>query len=71
MKPTEQDITLVERYFDAELSEAEIKIFQSRVAGDEMFRSLVEREKIKHRTLDVRRPKCIMTYSRRSFFHTL
>lgn len=46
MKPTEQDITLVERYFDAELSEAEIKIFQSRVAGDEMFRSLVEREKI-------------------------
>ena len=46
MTPTEQDITLVERYFDAELSEVEIKNFHSRVAGDEMFRSLVQREKV-------------------------
>jgi tetratricopeptide (TPR) repeat protein len=46
MKPTENDITFVERYFDAELNEEEKKHFASRVKQDEAFRSLVQREKI-------------------------
>ena len=46
MKPTEQDIALVEKYFDAELSEAELTLFNSKVAQDEAFKSLVHREKI-------------------------
>ena len=45
MKPTEQDITLVERFFDAELSEEEVKSFHNRLEHDEMFRSFVHREK--------------------------
>ena len=46
MKPTEQDITLMERYFDFELSEEEMRTFSSRLQSDEAFHSLVQREKI-------------------------
>lgn len=46
MKPTEEDIMLIERYFDAELSEEEIKNFSLRVEVDDAFKSLVQREKI-------------------------
>jgi hypothetical protein len=46
MKPTEQDIALLEKYFDAELSEAELTFFHSKVAQDEAFKLLVQREKI-------------------------
>ena len=46
MKPTEQDITLVEKYFDAELSSDELRHFNSRVEHDEDFKALVQREKI-------------------------
>lgn len=46
MKPTENDITLVERYFDAELTGDETIQFNNRVAQDEAFKALVQREKI-------------------------
>ena len=46
MKPTEHDITLMERYFDSELSTEEMTRFSARLQDDEIFRSLVEREKI-------------------------
>jgi TolA-binding protein len=46
MKPTEQDITLVERYFDAELNEDELKNFNARITQDDTFKALVHREKI-------------------------
>jgi hypothetical protein len=46
MKPTEKDITLLERYFDAELNEAEMKEFTSRVELDKDFNALVKREKV-------------------------
>src|SRR5688572_9348076 len=46
MKPTEKDITLLERYFDAELNEEEQKYFASRVEQDKDFSALVQREKI-------------------------
>jgi len=46
MKPTEHDITLMERYFDSELSVEEMATFSVRLQQDEIFRSLVEREKI-------------------------
>ena len=46
MKPTEIDITLVERYFDAELNAEEITQFNKRVAQDKAFEALVQREKI-------------------------
>ena len=46
MKPTEHDITLMERYFDSELSVEEMATFSARLQNDEIFRSLVEREKI-------------------------
>lgn len=46
MKPTENDIALIERYFDAELSEEEMKTFSLRLEVDEAFKSLVRREKI-------------------------
>lgn len=46
MKPTENDIDLVERYFDAELNMEEMENFSTRVAHDEAFKSLVQREKI-------------------------
>ena len=46
MKPTENDINLVERYFDAELSAEELSHFNSRVERDEAFKALFHREKI-------------------------
>jgi len=46
MKPTEKDIALLERYFDAELNEEETKYFASRVEQDEDFNALVKREKV-------------------------
>src|SRR5688572_27487662 len=46
MKPTENDITLMEKYFDSELSMEEREAFFSRLQSDETFKSLVEREKI-------------------------
>ncbi|WP_276374384.1 tetratricopeptide repeat protein [Chryseolinea sp. H1M3-3] len=46
MKPTEHDITLMERYFDSELSVTELEHFHSRVATDATFKALVQREKI-------------------------
>lgn len=46
MKPTENDINLVERYFDAELSAEELSHFNSRVEKDEAFKALFHREKI-------------------------
>lgn len=46
MKPSENDITLVEKYFDAELSEEEMNIFNTRVEHDDHFKALVLREKI-------------------------
>ncbi len=46
MKPTEQDIALVEKYFDAELSSEELTHFNTRVDRDESFKALFEREKI-------------------------
>jgi len=46
MKPSENDITLVEKYFDAELSAEEMNIFNKRVEHDDNFKALVVREKI-------------------------
>jgi TolA-binding protein len=46
MKPTEKDIALLERYFDAELNDEEKKYFASRVEQDKDFSALVQREKI-------------------------
>src|SRR3990170_6900990 len=46
MKPTEKDIALLERYFDAELNEEEQKHFASRVEQDKDFNALVQREKV-------------------------
>ncbi len=46
MKPTEKDIALLERHFDAELNDEEKKYFASRVEQDKDFNALVQREKI-------------------------
>lgn len=46
MKPSENDITLVEKYFDAELNAEEMNIFNKRVEEDDNFKALVVREKI-------------------------
>lgn len=46
MKHTEQDIALVEKFFDAELSAEELRHFNSRVEHDESFKALVHREKV-------------------------
>ena len=46
MKPTENDITLVEKYFDAELNADELRHFNARVEQDENFKALFHREKI-------------------------
>src|SRR5688572_969509 len=46
MEPTEQDIYLLEKYFDSELSAEEAKHFDTRVAQDDFFKALVQREKI-------------------------
>lgn len=46
MKPTEQDITLVEKYFDSELSAEELRDFNKRIEQDDSFKALFQREKI-------------------------
>ena len=45
MNHSEADIVLVEKYFDAELNDAELKSFTRRIEGDENFKQLVEQEK--------------------------
>lgn len=44
MNHSEADITLVEKYFDEELNDAEIKDFNTRVERDENFKALVKQE---------------------------
>jgi tetratricopeptide (TPR) repeat protein len=46
MNHSEADIALVERYFDSELNDAELKSFSLRMESDENFKSLVEQEKV-------------------------
>jgi len=45
MNHSETDIALVEKYFDAELSDLEMKHFTSRIESDEKFKTLFEQEK--------------------------
>ena len=45
MNHSEADIALVEKYFDAELNDAELKNFTTRLQSDENFKLLVEQEK--------------------------
>ena len=45
MNHSEADIALVEKYFDAELNDAELKTFTTRLENDENFKLLVEQEK--------------------------
>src|SRR5688572_26373273 len=45
MNHSEADIALVEKYFDAELNDAELKNFTTRLESDENFKLLVEQEK--------------------------
>jgi tetratricopeptide (TPR) repeat protein len=45
MDHSEADIALVEKYFDAELNDAELKTFTTRLESDENFKLLVEQEK--------------------------
>ena len=45
MNHSEQDIALVEKYFDAELDEVEVDHLTARIERDENFKSLVEQEK--------------------------
>jgi tetratricopeptide (TPR) repeat protein len=45
MDHSEADITLVEKYFDAELNDTELKNFTTRMQSDENFKLLVEQEK--------------------------
>ena len=45
MNHSEADIALVEKYFDEELSDAEMKNFTMRMNSDENFKLLVEQEK--------------------------
>ena len=45
MNHSEADIALVEKYFDAELNDAELKTFTTRLESDETFKLLVEQEK--------------------------
>ncbi|HMG89405.1 MAG TPA: tetratricopeptide repeat protein [Chryseolinea sp.] len=45
MDHSEADIALVEKYFDAELNDAELKNFTTRLESDEHFKLLVEQEK--------------------------
>ena len=46
MNHSEADIALVEKYFDSELNDAELKNFTMRMESDENFKSLVEQEKV-------------------------
>jgi tetratricopeptide (TPR) repeat protein len=45
MNHSEADIALVEKYFDSELNDDELKNFTTRVQSDENFKLLVEQEK--------------------------
>ena len=45
MNHSEADIALVEKYFDAELDDAELKTFITRLESDENFKLLVDQEK--------------------------
>ncbi len=45
MNYSETDIALVEKYFDAELSDSEMNQFKVRIESDETFRTLYEQEK--------------------------
>lgn len=45
MNHSETDIALVEKYFDAELSDSEMNHFTMRIESDENFKSLFEQEK--------------------------
>jgi len=45
MDHSEADIALVEKYFDSELNDAELKNFTTRMESDENFKLLVEQEK--------------------------
>lgn len=45
MNHSEQDIALVEKYFDAELNDTEVEQFTKRMESDENFKTLVEQEK--------------------------
>lgn len=46
MNHSENDIALVEKYFDAELSDAEMNHFTTRIESDENFKTLFEQEKV-------------------------
>ena len=46
MNHSDADIALVEKYFDSELNDAELKNFTMRMESDENFKSLVEQEKV-------------------------
>lgn len=45
MNHSEEDIALVEKYFDSELNDSEVNHFISRMESDENFKLLVEQEK--------------------------
>ncbi len=45
MNHSEKDIALVEKYFDAELSDSEMNHFTMRLESDQNFKTLVEHEK--------------------------
>lgn len=46
MNPSETDITLIEKYFDAELSDAEISALTARLKTDENLKMMFDREKV-------------------------
>jgi TolA-binding protein len=46
MNHSEADIALVEKYFDSELNDAEMKTFTMRMVSDENFKALVDQEKV-------------------------
>jgi tetratricopeptide (TPR) repeat protein len=46
MNHSEADIALVEKYFDSELNDAEMKNFTMRMESDEHFKALVDQEKV-------------------------
>lgn len=46
MEATDKDITLIERFFDGDLSEEETSTFRLRIEVDEKFKALFQREKV-------------------------
>lgn len=46
MEATDEDITLIERFFDSDLSEEEVNTFKLRMEVDEKFKALYQREKV-------------------------